>query len=63
MFELFIEALYVTEIPASKATSILLVSEDGVVTAVSLEQLIKAELPIVVRTFPEKVTDVSAEQL
>ena len=61
--ELSIEAVYVTATLELKIAPILLVNEDGVVTAVSLEQFTKADAPIVVRAFPEKVTDVRAIQL
>jgi hypothetical protein len=39
------------------------VTDCGTVIALKVEQRLKAELPIVVMAFPEKVTDVSAAQL
>ncbi len=35
----------------------MLVTEEGMDTTVRAEQTVKAEIPIVVRAFPKKVTD------
>jgi len=62
MFELFMRAKYDTTVLASNAALILLVTEEEMVTAFRAGQSLKAEVPIVVRVFPEKVTDAKLAQ-